>query len=98
MIQWRIFADQKGDVMSNGEYPMLLATINNSIGSKDKHFSINDLLQLFKKKDSHFTPSEKYMICAIQEEADEYEISSFKNKFHISQQMVDHVLSATPYQ
>ena len=53
--------------MSINEYtPMLLSTVNNSIGDKNLHFTVDKLLELFNKKCSEFTELEKYAVDTIQ--------------------------------
>ena len=52
--------------MSINEYtPMLLSTVNNSIGDKNLHFTVDKLLELFNKKCSEFTELEKYAVDTI---------------------------------
>ncbi|TLS71983.1 hypothetical protein FE243_05210 [Aliarcobacter thereius] len=84
--------------MSINEYtPMLLSTVNNSIGDKNLHFTVDKLLSLFNKKCSEFTELEKYAVDTIQTEATSYEINSFKNYFHINSKNIDYLLSCKPY-
>ena len=84
--------------MSINEYtPMLLSTVNNSIGDKNLHFTVDKLLELFNKKCSEFTELEKYAVDTIQTEATIYEINSFKNYCHIKSKNIDYLLSCQPY-
>lgn len=84
--------------MSINEYkPMLLSTVNNSIGDKNLHFTVDKLLELFNKKCSEFTELEKYAVDTIQTEATSYEINSFKSYFHINSKNIDYLLSCQPY-
>ena len=84
--------------MSINEYtPMLLSTVNNSIGDKNLHFTVDKLLEFFNKKCSEFTELEKYAVDTIQTEATTYEINSFKNYFHINSKNIDYLLSCQPY-
>ena len=84
--------------MSINEYtPMLLSTVNNSIGDKNLHFTVDKLLELFNKKCSEFTELEKYAVDTIQTEATTYEINSFNNYFHINSKNIDYLLSCQPY-
>ena len=84
--------------MSINEYkPMLLSTVNNSIGDKNLHFTVDKLLELFNKKCSEFTELEKYAVDTIQTEATTYEINSFKKYFLINSKNIDYLLSCQPY-
>lgn len=53
---------------------MLLSTVNNSIGDKNSHFTVNKLLGLFNKKCNEFKELEKYAIEIIQTEETTYEL------------------------
>ena len=77
--------------------PMLLATVNNSIGNKKNHLSLTSLCSLFDLKKSEYTNIEKYAIDTIQNEASKEEILSFKKKYNVSQEEINHILSASPY-
>ncbi len=57
--------------------PMLLLTVNNSIGDKNKHFTVEELVKLFDKKQKDFTNRDKYGIEVIQTKADAFEIDDF---------------------
>ena len=84
--------------MSINEYtPMLLSTINNSIGDKNSHFTVDKLLELFNKKCNEFTELEKYAVDTIQTEVTSYELDSFKKYFHINSKSIDYLLSCQPY-
>ncbi|EFX42148.1 hypothetical protein HSUHS5_0413 [Helicobacter suis HS5] len=79
--------------------PMLLATINNSIGNKDKHVSLEYLIGLFMdKKTTNLSNTDKYIIGTIQTEALEQEIEWFSQDYHIPMENILHVLSINPYQ
>ena len=84
--------------MSVNEYkPMLLLTVNNSIGDKKSHFTTEKLLGLFDKKCSEFTDLDKYAVETIQTEATIQELSSFKEFFHINSEKIDYLLACHPY-
>lgn len=76
--------------------PMLLLTVNNSIGNKKKHFTVEDLCQLFNKK-QNFSNAEKYALDIIKTEASPEELSWFSKDYHISLSKIKHVLSANFY-
>ncbi|GAA8410522.1 hypothetical protein E5L20_05985 [Helicobacter pylori] len=79
--------------------PMLLATINNSIGNKDKHVNLEYLIGLFMdKKTTNLSNTDKYIIGTIQTEALEQEIEWFSQDYHIPMENILHVLSINPYQ
>lgn len=77
--------------------PMLLLTVNNSIGNKSKHFTIDSLLQLFSKKLEDYSNLDKYAVDTIQTEASQIEIDNFIKKFNISANKMKYVLSINPY-
>ncbi len=77
--------------------PMLLLTVNNSIGNKSKHFTIKSLVQLFNKKVEDYSNLDKYAVDTIQTEASSAELNNFIKKFHIPSDKVDYVLSIDPY-
>jgi len=77
--------------------PMLLLTVNNSIGNKSKHFTINTLIQLFSKKVEEYSNLEKYAVDTIQTEASKDELNYFIKNFNISTDKVKYVLSVNPY-
>lgn len=84
--------------MSINEYnPMLLSTINSSIGDKKLHFTVEKLLSLFNKEYNAFTELEKYAIEIIQTEATIQEINNFKKNFKINSENIDYLLSCKPY-
>ncbi len=70
--------------------PMLLSTVNNSIGNKKNHLTVKQLCDLFKKNTS-YTELEKYAIDTIQTESNKIEIENFSKKH------INHVLSINPY-
>ncbi|OCL81814.1 hypothetical protein [Arcobacter porcinus] len=72
---------------------MLLSTINNSIGDKKLHFTIDNLLGLFNKKYNEFTEIEKYAIEIIQTEATNQELNNFKKEFKINSENIKYLLS-----
>lgn len=78
------------------EYPMLLATVNNSIGDRNKHMKINELIKLFDVQEE-LTNIQKYAIDMIQTEATDQEINFFVNKYNIFQEKLNHILSIKPY-
>ncbi len=79
--------------------PMLLATINNSIGNKNNHVSLKYLIDLFmKKKTTNLSNIDKYIIGTIQQEALEQEIEWFSQDYHIPMENIRYVLSINPYQ
>lgn len=81
--------------------PMLLLTINCSIGNKRNHLSIKRLCDLFlhiKEKKNSLTNLEKYAITTMQEEAKPQEIELFKQEYpHIPKENIDYALSINPY-
>lgn len=85
--------------MSINEYtkPMLLLTVNNSIGDKTKHFNVNTLITLFNKKCSEFNELDKYAVDTIQSEATKQEIDTFKKVFNINNNKIKYLLSCNPY-
>lgn len=84
--------------MSINEYiPMLLLTVNNSIGDKKSHFTSEKLVNLFDKKDSEFTELDKYAIETIQTEATSQEIIAFKEVFNINSEKIDYLLKCHIY-
>ena len=89
----------RGAYMSVNEKfkPMLLLTVNNSIGNKSKHFTVNSLIQLFNKKLEEYTNLDKYAVDTIQTEASKTEFNNFIKKFNISSDKVNYVLSVNPY-
>lgn len=72
--------------------PMLLLSVNSSIGDTKTHLTEGDLVQLFYKK--KYSPIEEYAIGVIQTEASQEEINYFKEKHNIPQEVIDNVLSA----
>ena len=61
---------------------MLLLTVNNSIGNKKKHFTVENLCQLFNKEQD-FSSVEKYALDTIKTEASPEELSWFSKDYHI---------------
>ena len=82
--------------MQNKFQPMLLLTVNNSIGNKEDHLTIKSLCQLFSKN-SGFSNVEKYALDTIKTEATEEEISWFSQDYHIPLSKLKHVLSTDLY-
>lgn len=82
--------------MQNKFQPMLLLTVNNSIGNKKNHLTIDALCQLFTKK-SDFSNLEKYALDTIKTEATEQEIAWFSQDYHIPLTTLKHVLSTDLY-
>ncbi len=86
----------EGYSMQNKFQPMLLLTVNNSIGNKKNHFTIEALCQLFNKN-SNYSNVEKYALDTIKTEATEEEISWFSKDYHIPLSTLKHVLSTDLY-
>lgn len=76
--------------------PLLLSTINNSIGNKKNHFTVNDLCILFNGK-IIYNDLDKYVIDTIQTEATKDELENFKKTYHIPSKKIEYVLSINPY-
>ena len=76
--------------------PLLLSTINNSIGNKKNHFTVEDLCILFNEKNT-YSDLDKYVIDTIQTEATEDELANFKKTYHIPSEKIEYVLSINPY-
>ena len=76
--------------------PMLLLTVNNSIGNKKKHFTVENLCQLFNKEQD-FSNVEKYALDTIKTEASPEELSWFSKDYHIPLSKIKHVLSTNFY-
>ena len=76
--------------------PMLLLTVNNSIGNKKKHFTVENLCQLFNKE-KNFSNVEKYALDTIKTEASHEELSWFSKDYHIPLAKMKHVLSTNFY-
>lgn len=91
-----IHIDVEGYSMQNKFQPMLLLTVNNSIGNKKNHFTIEALCQLFNKN-SNYSNVEKYALDTIKTEATEEEISWFSKDYHIPLSTLKHVLSTDLY-
>lgn len=65
---------------------MILSTINNSIGNREKHFKMEDLVLLFNNFNvEKVEPNEEYIIDTIFKEATLKEFIDFlkENKIHI---------------
>jgi len=88
---------KESNISINEYAPMLLSTVNNSIGDKNSHFTVDKLLDLFNKECNKFTELEKYAVDTIQTEATSYELDSFKNYYHIKSKNIDYLLSCQPY-
>lgn len=82
--------------MQNKFQPMLLLTVNNSIGNKKNHLTIESLCQLFSKS-SDFSNVEKYALDTIKTEATAQELSWFSTDYHIPLSKLKHVLSTDLY-
>tara|TARA_B110000046_G_C12654849_1_gene258128 strand:+ start:243 stop:503 length:261 start_codon:yes stop_codon:yes gene_type:complete len=78
--------------------PMLLLTINNSIGDPSLHLNIEDLVSVFNKKPNNYTNIEKYAIDMIQTESTKDEFNNFINMYQIESEKASLVLSYNPYQ
>ena len=76
--------------------PMLLLTVNNSIGDKKKHFTVDDIIRIFHKR-GHFTMMQNYAVKTIQTEATKEEIEQFTQEYSIPNEDVDTLLSAPTY-
>ena len=72
--------------------PMLVGTVNNSIGNEKNHFTANSLRELFFKK-GNFTSLDRYAIDIIQTEATKSEIDCFAKAYQISQKNISYILS-----
>ena len=77
--------------------PMLLLIVNNSIGNKNKHFSVKELIKLFNKEKKEFSNRDLYAIDVIQAEADTFEIDDFVEEYKISEEKKNYILSCNPY-
>ena len=82
--------------MQNKFQPMLLLTVNNSIGNKKNHLTIESLCQLFNKS-SNYSNLEKYALDTIKTEATQEELSWFSNDYHIPLLKLKNVLSTDLY-
>jgi len=76
--------------------PILLSTINNSIGNKKNHITVQDLCNLFNGKEV-LNELDKYVIDTIQTEATKEELNNFKKAYHITTKQLEYVLSINPY-
>lgn len=76
--------------------PMILSTVNSSIGNKKNHLTVDELCNLFKKK-SKYTELDKYVIDIIQTESSKCEIESFAKNFNISKKDIGYILSISSY-
>lgn len=77
--------------------PMLLLTVNNSIGDISKHFTSKKLIELFNKKSNTFNDLDKYAVETIQTEATKQEIANFKKLYNINSEKINYLLSCNPY-
>jgi len=75
---------------------ILLSTINNSIGNKKNHITVQYLFELFSGK-KNFNDLDKYIIDTIQTEVTKKELDNFKKTYHIPEKQINHVLSINPY-
>ena len=75
---------------------MLLLTVNNSIGNKKNHLTVQSLYQLFNKN-SNFSNVEKYALDTIKTEATQEEILWFSQDYNIPLSKLKHVLSTNLY-
>lgn len=75
---------------------LLLSTINNSIGNKKNHITVQDLCNLFNGK-KVLNDLDKYVIDTIQTEATENELANFEKTYHIPSEKIKYVLSINPY-
>ena len=82
--------------MQNKFQPMLLLTVNNSIGNKKNHLTVESLCQLFSKK-GNFSNIEKYALDTMKTEATLQELSWFSNDYHIPISKLKHVISTDIY-
>ena len=82
--------------MQNKFQPMLLLTVNNSIGNKKNHLTIESLCKLFSKS-SDLSNIEKYALDTIKTEATKEEISWFSQDYHIPLSKLKHVFSTDLY-
>lgn len=77
--------------------PMLLLTVNNSIGNPSLHLNTNDLVKLFNKQLADYTNIDKYAVDTIQTESTTYEFNDFIKNYKISNDKAAYVLSCKPY-
>ena len=78
-------------VMQTKFQPMLLLTVNNSIGNEKKHFTVENLCQFFTKEQK-FSSVEKYALDTIKTEASPEELFWFSKEYHIPLSKMKHVL------
>ena len=76
--------------------PILLSTINNSIGNKKNHITVQDLCNLFNGK-KVLNDLDKYVIDIIQKEATKEELTTFKKNYKITTKQLKYILSINPY-
>ena len=77
--------------------PMLLLTVNNSIGNPSLHLDTDDLVKLFNKKSKEYTNIDKYAVDMIQTESTKYEFNDFVKDYNIPNNKASYVLSCNPY-
>ena len=73
----------------NSMIPMLVGTVNNSIGNEKNHFTAKSLKELFFKK-GNFTSLDRYAIDIIQTEATKSEIDCFAKNYQILEKNISY--------
>lgn len=77
--------------------PMLLLTVNNSVGDRKKHVNTEYLVNLFMNPPSVLSKTDRYVIETIQTEACSQEIDMFVKDYNIPKKNVEHILSIDAY-
>lgn len=77
--------------------PMLLLTVNNSIGNPSLHLNIEDLVLIFSKEQNNYTNIDKYVVDTIQTESTKNEFDDFVIDYKIDSNKASYVLSCIPY-
>lgn len=77
--------------------PMLLITVNNSIGDISNHYTLKKLIDLFNKNTTSYDDLDKYAIETIQTEATKQEIDYFQKKYKIHSEKILSLLADNPY-
>ena len=79
----------KADNKRAPEWQMLMATINNSVGDRSKHYAIKELEQLFFSK--RFTARKQYLLMVLFREASAQDVIDFVKEKEISLTQVKHL-------
>ncbi len=77
--------------------PMLLLTVNNSVGDRKKHVNTEYLVKLFMNPPSVLSKTDRYVIETIQTESCLLEIDMFAKDYNIPKKNVEHILSIDAY-